>query len=228
MRAASFLLASAFAVWSSFAAAQEPARKPSAAGRAVLRRLNRVEYENTVRDLFGLQVELKEQLPLDGSADGFDNVGEALHVSSFLMERYLEAAELALKVAIANGSQPKLIKQRYSLKDQHGVKSSTERVYRKLGDTVVLFSSSNWNAVSLHQFYPPDRGRYRVRISASGFQSAGKPVTYRVDAGHLGMAGKSHLVGYFDAPADKPAIVEFVDDMEARSSIRIHPYGLAN
>jgi mono/diheme cytochrome c family protein len=207
-------------------AAADAARR--AQGRVVLRRLNRIEYENTVRDLLGVQVDLKEMLPADTAAHGFDNVGEALHVSSFLMERYLEAADAALNLAITNGAQPKTTRKRYSLKDQHQVKTTDERVFRILDDTVVLFSSSAWQAVHLYQFYPPDRGRYRFRISASGFQSKGKPVTYRVDAGLMGMAGKTHLIGYFDAPADRPAVVEFVDHLEARSTIRILPYGLAS
>ncbi|MBI1900270.1 MAG: DUF1587 domain-containing protein [Planctomycetia bacterium] len=66
-----------------------------AAGRVVFRRLNRGEYENTVRDLLGVKTDLKDLLPLDTSADGFDNIGDALHTSSFLMERYLEAADTA-------------------------------------------------------------------------------------------------------------------------------------
>ncbi len=208
-------------------ASADPARAGD--GRTVLRRLNRVEYENTVRDLLGIQVDLKDVLPMDGSAGGFDNVGEALHTSSFLMEKYLEAAEKALNLAIANGPQPPYAKKRYSLKDQHQVKSTTESVFRRLDDdTVVMFSSSAWQAVNLYQFYPPDRGKYRFRISASGFQSSGKPVTYRVDAGLMGMAGKTHLVNYYDAPAEKPAVVEFEDFLEARSTIRIHPHGLAS
>jgi hypothetical protein len=198
----------------------------STEGRVVLRRLNRVEYENTIRDLLGVPVDLKEALPLDTPANGFDNAAEALHVSSFLMERYLEAAEIALNVAIANRPKPVTIKKRYSLKDQHGVKNASENVFRFLDNTVVLLSSSPWQAVHLYEFYPPDRGKYRFRISASGFQSAGKPVTYRVDAGLMGMVGKNHLVSYFDAPADKPTVVEFVDYLEARSTIRLLPYGL--
>jgi hypothetical protein len=208
-------------------AAAEAARR--AQGRTVLRRLNRVEYENTVRDLLGVHIDVQDMLPLDSSAGGFDNVGEALHISSFLMERYLEAADKALSVAIANGPQPPLIKKRYSLKDQRQVQVTTERVFRKLDDgAVVMFSSSAWQAINLYQFYPPDRGKYRFRISASGFQSEGKPVTYQVRAGSMLMAGKNHLVGYFDAPADRPAVVDFVDHLEARSTIRIHPYGLAS
>ena len=79
-----------------------------AQGRAVVRRLNRVEYENTIRDLLGIDIELQELLPPDGMANGFDTSGEALHTSSFLLERYLEAADKALAVAIANGPRPPL------------------------------------------------------------------------------------------------------------------------
>lgn len=196
-------------------------------GRVVLRRLNRVEYENTICDLLGISVELQDLLPLDSSADGFDNVGEALHISSFLLERYLEAADTALNVAIANLPQPALIKQRYSLKDTHQVKSTTESVYRKSDDgRVVMFSSSAWNAVILSPFYPPDRGDYRFRISASAIQSDDKPVTYRVDAGMMGMTGRSHLVSYFDASPGESRIVEFVESLQPRNTIRILPYGL--
>src|SRR5262249_16972552 len=148
-----------------------------AAGRVVLRRLNRAEYENTVRDLLGVEIDLKELLPLDTSAHGFDNVGAALHVSSFLMERYLAAADAALNVAIANDPRPPATRRRLSLKDERQVKHASERVFRHLDDGVVMFSSSAWSAVTLGQFYPPIRGRYRFRISASAFQSAGRPVS---------------------------------------------------
>jgi hypothetical protein len=200
----------------------------AAHGRVGLRRLNRAEYENTVRDLLGIEIDLKELLPQDTSAGGFDNVGQALHTSSFLVEKYLEAADKALDLAIANLPQPPLVKKRISLKDTHQFKSTTERVYRRFDeDGVVMFSSSAWNAIVLSPFYPPDRGKYRFRISAYGVQSDGKPVTYRVDAGPMLMGTKSHLIGYFDAPPDKPALIEWVDHLEARSTIRILPHGLA-
>jgi len=204
------------------------ASKQLAEGRTVLRRLNRFEYENTVRDLLGIHVELQEMLPQDTSAYGFDNIGEALHTSSFLMEKYLEAADLALGKAIANGPKPAVVKKRFSLKDERQVKIATEKVYLHRDDALVMFSSSAWNSITTTQFYPQDRGKYRIRISASGLQSGGKPVTFRVDAGPLLMATKNHLVGYFDVPADKPTVIEFVDDFEARNHIRIHPYGLAS
>ena len=197
-----------------------------------MRRLNRNEYENTVHDLLGIDADLKEQLPPDGVADGFDNVGSALHTSSFLMEKYLEAADKALDLAIVNRPRPPAVKKRYFCKDQHAVKNASERVFRPVGDATVLFSSSGWQTVFLSQFYPSfdaQRGYYRFRISASAFQSGGKPVTFRVGSTTRGsqLSGKNGLVGYFDAPADKPAVVEFVEYIELRQTITILPYGLA-
>ena len=75
-------------------------------GRGVTRRLNRLEYQNTLRELLGVNVDFQELLPQDGSADGFDNVGDALHTSSFLLERYLEAVTIALDRAVANQPRP--------------------------------------------------------------------------------------------------------------------------
>ena len=67
------------------------------AGPVVARRLNRTEYENTVRDLFGLQFEVAELFPVDGSGgEGFDNNGETLFFSPLLAERYLEVTDRIL------------------------------------------------------------------------------------------------------------------------------------
>ena len=209
-------------------AAEAAAR--AAQGRVVLRRLNRAEYENTLCDLLGIKINLKEELPQDGSADGFDNASAANHTSSFLMEKYLEAADLALNMAIANRPQPPAkTSKRHSLKDGHPVRGTTENVYRFLDDgEVVCFCSSEWHNVGATQFYPSDAGNYRFRISASAIQSDGKPVTFRVTASGTRMTGKSGLVGYYDAPPDKPTVFEFVRYMEPRTTITMLPYGLAH
>ena len=65
-----------------------------------LRRLNRTEYEYTVQDLLGIETPLRELLPEDSSVDGFDNVTDGLGISSVLMERYLEAADVAFQSTI--------------------------------------------------------------------------------------------------------------------------------
>ena len=201
----------------------------AAEGRVVLRRLNRVEYENTVRDLLGIKVNLKEQLPEDGSANGFDNVGAALHTSSFLMEKYLEAADTALNMAIANRPKPPpSIKKRYQ--PQGRAPGQDDHARTSIASwTTAWFASARreWHNVAIDPVLPADGGNYRFRISASGFQSAGKPVTFRVTAGRTRLTGKSGLVGYFDAPPDKPTVFEFVRYMEPRTTISMLPYGLA-
>lgn len=216
-----FFIVLAIASWRDASAA------PPAKSKIVMRRLNRVEYERTIRDLLDIEVDLQELLPPDSSANGFDNNADALHTSSFLMERYLEAADTALNLAIANRPQPAFFQKRIRFHDERVVKVATEKVFRALDDSLVMFSSSQWNAIVSSQFYPPDRGRYRFRISARGFQSGDKPVTFRVDAGPMLMGTKNHLVGYFDAAPDKSTVIEFVDHLEARSTFRVLPHGLA-
>ncbi|KAF0181143.1 MAG: signal peptide protein [Limisphaerales bacterium] len=216
--------------WIAAQVSQSVVAQRAAQGRVVLRRLNRTEYENTVRDLLGVQTPLKDLLPQDSSADGFDNIGEALHTSSFLLDKYLEAADTALNQAIANRPQPKSTRTRYLLTESHQVRSTTEKVFRKSEEgSLTLLSSSAWQQVGVTKFYPQERGRYRFTMSVSAVQSSNQPVVFRVWSGSGGMGGaKGHLVNYFDAPPGKPTILEFVDYMEPRTSISILPYGLAS
>src|SRR3984893_10184168 len=67
------------------------------AGAAIARRLNRREYHNTIRDLFGIDFEVLGIPPADGTGGaGFDTNGETLFVPPMLMERYMEAAQQIL------------------------------------------------------------------------------------------------------------------------------------
>ncbi|MFM7071690.1 MAG: DUF1592 domain-containing protein, partial [Planctomycetota bacterium] len=202
----------------------------AALGRVPLRRLNRNEYENTINDLLGVRAKLRDSLPPDGVADGFDNASAANHTSSFLLEKYLEAADSALELAIANRpAAPTSTNKRYSLKDGHPVRGTTEDVYR-FGDKgeVTCFCSSEWHNVSVSPFYPSEAGLYRFRIAASATQSDGKPVTFRVTASGTRLTGKSGLIGYFDALPGEPKIIEFERWMEPRTTIGMLPYGLAH
>src|SRR5262245_46114996 len=203
----------------------ELARRASE-GRVVLRRLNRVEYENTVRDLLGVEVDLKDLIPEETITNGFDNSAEALRVSSYLMENYLQAADRILDAAIASGPRPPTIDRRFSIKDERSVKA-TGSVYRHVDDGVAIFSS--WVSaniqVTLWQFQTRQRGRYRFRISGYGFQTS-KPVTFHVMAGPLNAQAQQRLIDYFNIPANEPAVVEFVEQMEAQQTIRIITDGL--
>jgi len=217
----------ALAAWIDGKVLEAEKSRLAAQGRAVLRRLNRVEYENTVRDLLNVDVDLQDLLPADSSAHGFDNVGEALHASSFLMERYLEAADTALNAAIANGPQPWIIKQRYNIKEERSLKLKGD-VYRPLDDGVAIFSSwvSANICVTLWQFTTKFPGKYRVKISGYGFQTGGKPSTFYVLAGTMAGVTEQKLVGYFDVAADAPTVVEFTEHLEPRNTLRIVADGL--
>ncbi|MCH8266350.1 MAG: DUF1592 domain-containing protein [Acidobacteria bacterium] len=73
-------------------------------GRPVLRRLNRAEYANAIRDLVALEIDSTSLLPTDESAHGFDNIGDALSVSPLLLERYLSAARKISRLAIGDST----------------------------------------------------------------------------------------------------------------------------
>lgn len=76
-------------------------------GRVTMRRLNRAEYTNTIRDLVGIDFDPGEDLPADDVGYGFDNIGDVLTVSPLLMERYLAVAEAIMSRAIITGEPPK-------------------------------------------------------------------------------------------------------------------------
>jgi hypothetical protein len=77
----------------------------TSSGRVTVRRLNRVEYDNTVRDLLGVDRHSSDDFPQDDSGYGFDNIADVLSISPVLMEKYLTAAEKISRTAIF-GNEP--------------------------------------------------------------------------------------------------------------------------
>jgi hypothetical protein len=71
-------------------------------GRVTLRRLNRAEYNNTVRDLTGLNITPAADFPSDDVGEGFDNIGDVLTISPILLEKYLTTAEAIAAQVIAD------------------------------------------------------------------------------------------------------------------------------
>ncbi|MEY4641585.1 MAG: hypothetical protein RLZZ227_1579 [Pseudomonadota bacterium] len=78
------------------------AEQETHAGRVGLHRLNRKEYANAVRDLFGIEVDGSSLLPSDASVEGFDNVAEALRVSPSFVDQSLTAARVVVSQAVGN------------------------------------------------------------------------------------------------------------------------------
>jgi hypothetical protein len=77
---------------------------PSDPGRVTLRRLSRLEYDNTVRDLTGTTLRPAEQFPADDIAHGFDNNGDALSLSPLHLFMYQRAAEAIAEEAVRPGN----------------------------------------------------------------------------------------------------------------------------
>jgi len=208
------------------ASAAEIARR-TAEGRVVMRRLNRAEYANTVRDLLGVEVDLADLLPPDTSTSGFDNSAELLHTSSYLMRSYLDVADRVLDEAIANKPRPWQLKKRFDIKEERSVKPNGS-VYRHVDDGVAIFAS--WESanirVTMWNFRSHVRGKYRFRISGYGFQSEGKPINFKVTAGTLKEVTEERLIDYFAVPANKPTVIEFTEQLEPENRIRIIATGL--
>lgn len=79
-------------------------------GKPILRRLNRTEYANTVRDLLGIRFNAGHALPEDGAGgEGFDNAAETLFISPIHAEKYLDAARTALAHAMTDPQDRKML-----------------------------------------------------------------------------------------------------------------------
>ena len=200
------------------------AARQNAEGRVALRRLNRFEYQNTMHDLLGIEVNLMELLPEDGSAHGFDKVSSALTLSPVQVEKYLEAADVALDAAIGVGPQPKFASERFAATNL--LANWDGKSHRPLPDGGIALFNSGYSPTELRRFRAPAPGRYRIRILASGFQTDGKPATFRVYGGSFGVGGKTKLLGHFEVPADKPTVVEMVERLDGRGdTLKVISYG---
>ena len=194
-------------------------------GRVILRRLNRIEYENTVRDLFDVDVSVRDMLPEDTISHGFDNVGEALNVSPVLIERYLEAADAVLNAAIAPVHAEESRTERFDLYD------SLPKWFLagtwKQEEGVILFRSGGDSASDLRKFKAPVPGRYRFRISASAHNSD-TPLPMAALLGNFVVSGNpTRHLGYFDAPPGEPSIIEFEEKLLAKNdTIKVTPVAL--
>ena len=204
-------------------------------GRTVLRRLNRTEYENTVHDLLGIDTPLKQILPEDTPMHGFDTVAEGLRFSQLQIEKYLEAADTALDAAIVLTKKPEHLKQRFSYKDEDGIRKNldtpmgtptdkfnpknTHRVmFRETPNEVIMFSTADY-LVGLRKCRLPADGLYRIRISANAFQSNGQPETILIYTNNY---KEKRLLSYCELPPDKPREYEFTTRMASNEHIVIN------
>ncbi len=195
--------------------------------QTVLRRLNRVEYENTLRDLFGIRVKVKDMLPEDPSAHGFDTIGDALSLSAEQLEVYLQAADKALDQVFGSDQPPKRVNQRKPLGRDEFASRSVGRLFVKTDDDSLVAFQGYWCPTVFHSGRATVDGTYRVRIHAKTYQTD-KPLVMAVYGGDVIVGRRpSHLVGYYDVkPSDEWTVVEFEDYLETYGSYQMKPYNL--
>ena len=97
-----------FATWLATELDRAAAARPNP-GRPVVRRLNRLEYTNAIRELLALEIDGRALLPTDESGYGFDNIGDVLSFSPGLLERYMSAARKISRLAIGDPTRPSSI-----------------------------------------------------------------------------------------------------------------------
>ncbi len=210
------------------------AKRAASDGRARLRRLNRVEYVNTLRDLLGAEIDI-ETLPEDGIASGFDNVDAALDLSAPLLERYLESADAALDRVFVKGPKPQPIKRHIDMATLGKQMTRTIRPMPRFGQSTqvreneVIFLGGNEVAKPFIDTKAPAAGLYRFRLSANTVR-LGKGMTLLVFAGNYGMGLQgltTRPIGMYDV-GDKPGVIEFTTKLGTREAIRLYAYGLPN
>lgn len=196
-------------------------------GRALARRLNRDEYQNTLRDLLGVEEDYRPRLPEDGKSLGFDKVGSALSVSAEHLQAYMTAAREALDEAIVTGPSPKSETVRYP--QRWDVKHFGKDFFRKntkgfgnQPDAIVRFGDFVENIVG----FPgaPTAGTYRFRVRARAW--GGETVKARIRAGDKRYSNTSWLVTYTEFPPEG-AEAEVTTYLREKDTLRVSPIGIA-
>ncbi len=122
-------------------------------GRVTIRRLNRVEYRNTIRDLTGFDFKVEDELPPDDTGYGFDNIGDVLTMSPMLLEKYMQAAETIVAGAVPR--VPRMIAEK-NLPGNSFRKSEGERS----GDRISFYDETTVSRV----FKAEQTGAYRITL----------------------------------------------------------------
>ena len=153
-------------------------------GRVTIRRLNRAEYNNTVRDLVGVDFQPADDFPADDSGYGFDNIADVLSLPPLLLEKYLSAADKILDQAIVTEPIKSRVQHVAANLAQVGFNAKGDR-----GDGWVHLISLEEDDVAVEQTVPA--GDYLVRFYAFATKTEGalvgqgseKPLTFTSDPG---------------------------------------------
>ena len=145
-------------------------------GRVTVRRLNRTEYDNTIRDLLGVDFKPSEDFPLDEVGYGFDNIGDVLSLSPILLEKYLNAAESVVTNAILSELPAWPLLSRFQAET---FETQSEDIIRAEGQFMGFYREGvARQLISLER-----SGAYEIQIRACGQQAGPDPAKLEVRLG---------------------------------------------
>ena len=138
-------------------------------GRSLIRRVNRTEYQNVVRDLLKVDVDASSLLPGDDAAFGFDNIAEVLKASPDLLDAYLAAANKISRLAVGDkalslGSATHKVSEFYFQSD-------------RMSDELPFGSRGG---IAIRHYFPYD-GEYVVGIDVTGIPRAAEQIDVRIE-----------------------------------------------
>jgi hypothetical protein len=179
--------------------AYDPAADP---GRVTMHRLNRVEYNNTIRDLLGTTLTPADDFPADDRGYGFDNISDVLSISPLQLELYERAAEeLALEAMHLPSQSETNRTEAESLDGQVGAAS---------GEAWNL-----WSAGELPLTYEfPSTGRYKITARLWGQQAGDEPVKVNLLVGGA-------VAGNFDVTSTSASPEEVSAEAEVTSGTKV-------
>ncbi|MBX3400115.1 MAG: DUF1592 domain-containing protein [Gemmataceae bacterium] len=177
---------------------------PKDPGRVTIRRLNRAEYNNTIRDLCGVDFKPAENFPSDDVGYGFDNIGDVLSVQPILIEKYMAAADSILEQAIVPLDGIKSSNQIYRPQQILAIpRTAKTRETDARGREIRRIVFTEEGSAFIEKFNFPADGEYILRIRAWGTKvgTEDPKAIFRID-------GKDMKTFAIDAPQDKPKTFE--------------------
>ena len=144
---------------------------PPDPGRVTARRLNRSEYNNSIRDLLGVNSRPADDFPQDDSGYGFDNIADVLSLSPVLMEKYVTAADRVAREALFG---PAPLKPTLTRLRSEGRRVGEARTFPERYDVTGLSLPNAFHSV--HRI--PVEGEYTVKVFLGGLRPLNSnPVT---------------------------------------------------
>ena len=179
-------------------------------GRVLIRRLNGTEYENTMRDLLGMNVKLKDRLPDEGTVAGFDNIGAALDVSATHQRLYQDLADKAIAAVIPTRPPIPFSDMRTGKEIAMGFPEFLGKPMLK-NDALMIYGQASHLAYC-RTAPVPMKGRYQVQLSIAAVGAENKPVPAAfMDTTEREFAVLRELR---DIPPGEPAVVQLEIDLE--------------